>query len=75
MGAHRRAHRRQVLRHHRRGRDLDRDRAAGVIVNRDGSLNLASVVRHEGDAPATSVTTPQDTGNAVAAGLYPQSRR
>lgn len=38
-----------------------------VIVNRDGSLNLASVVRHEGDAPATSVTTPQDTGNAVAA--------
>lgn len=37
-----------------------------VIVNRDGSLNLASVVRRPGDAQATSVTTPQDTGKAVA---------
>lgn len=33
-----------------------------VIVNRDGSLNLASVVRRSGDAQPTSVTTPQDTG-------------
>ena len=30
-----------------------------VIVNRDGSLNLASVVRRQGDASETSVTTPQ----------------
>ncbi len=39
-----------------------------VIVNRDGSLNLASVVRKAGDAEGTSVTTPQPGGKpAVAA--------
>lgn len=37
-----------------------------VIVNRDGSLNLASVVRREGEAAATSVTTPQATGKPVS---------
>lgn len=30
-----------------------------IIVNRDGSLNLASIVRRQGDAAETSVTTPQ----------------
>ncbi len=39
-----------------------------VIVNRDGSLNLASIVRRSGEAQPTSVTTPQDAGKpAVAA--------
>lgn len=38
-----------------------------VIVNRDGSLNLASVVRQPGDAQATSVTTPQASGKAAPA--------
>ncbi len=37
-----------------------------VIVNRDGSLNLASVVRREGDAAATSVTTPQEAGKPIS---------
>ena len=37
-----------------------------VIVNRDGSLNLASVVRREGEAAATSVTTPQEVGKPGA---------
>lgn len=37
-----------------------------VIVNRDGSLNLASVMRRGGEAGATSVTTPQETGKPVA---------
>ena len=37
-----------------------------VIVNRDGSLNLASVVRREGETAATSVTTPQEAGKHVA---------
>ena len=36
-----------------------------VIVNRDGSLNLASVVRREGEAAGTSVTTPQEAGKPV----------
>ena len=38
-----------------------------VIVNRDGTLNLASVVRREGEAAATSVTTPQEAGKPVSA--------
>lgn len=37
-----------------------------VIVNRDGSLNLASVVRQAGDAEGTSVTTPQQAGKPPA---------
>lgn len=37
-----------------------------VIVNRDGSLNLASIVRREGEAGATSVTTPQDAGPSTS---------
>jgi hypothetical protein len=43
-----------------------------VIVNRDGTLNLASVVRR-GDAQPTSVTTPQDTGKPVAMSSSPAS--
>lgn len=43
-----------------------------VIVNRDGSLNLASVARRPGDAQATSVTTPQATA-AVPSASAPQS--
>ncbi len=38
-----------------------------VIVNRDGSLNLASVVRKAGDAEGTSVTTPQPGGKQTVA--------
>lgn len=37
-----------------------------VIVNRDGTLNLASVVRREGEAATTSVTTPQEAGKSVS---------
>lgn len=38
-----------------------------VIVNRDGSLNLASMVRQAGDAEGTSVTTPQQAGQPATA--------
>ena len=36
-----------------------------VIVNRDGSLNLASVVRKAGDAEGTSVTTSRTPSSAM----------
>jgi hypothetical protein len=38
-----------------------------VIVNRDGSLNLASVVRRPGEALDTSITTPQTSTRPVSA--------
>lgn len=45
-----------------------------VIVNRDGTLNLASVVRREGEAATTSVTTPQEAGNPFRHLLRPRRR-
>ncbi|MDE2400797.1 MAG: DUF748 domain-containing protein [Burkholderiales bacterium] len=37
-----------------------------IIINPDGRLNLADLVKHEGGAPTKSLTTPQPSGAASA---------